>query len=77
MQILHISDVEVRETKMMGTSPIIIFMVYAFILSLNLIASIFNTSLVQTIADIDDPLMWNCHSSKHSRSIVYVTEMVQ
>lgn len=24
MQILHISDVEVRETKMMGTSPIII-----------------------------------------------------
>ena len=27
MQILHISDVEVRETKMMGNSPIIIFVV--------------------------------------------------
>jgi len=45
MQILHISDVEVRETKMMGTSPIIIFMVYAFILSL------FQTQQVYCVRD--------------------------
>lgn len=30
LQILHISDVEVRETKMMGDSPIIILAVSIF-----------------------------------------------
>jgi len=33
MQILHVSDVDVRETKMMGSSPVIIVMVCNLLLS--------------------------------------------
>ena len=32
MQILHVSEVEVRETKMMGSSPVIIVMVCKLLL---------------------------------------------
>lgn len=47
LQILHISDVEVRETKMMGTSPIIILMVCTFEINLNVLHFFFLSTWLQ------------------------------
>ncbi|KAI8570923.1 hypothetical protein RHMOL_Rhmol01G0076800 [Rhododendron molle] len=61
MQILHISDVEVRGTKMMGDTPRIIVAVGT---------STLNSSLLNQRSLL-------IHSSKPSRSIVYVIDLVQ
>lgn len=72
VQILHISDVEVRETKLMGDSPIIIVMVGIFYVFLNYKCCKQADSLIVTT------LFHELYcSSEHSKSIVYVIKMVQ
>ena len=75
LQILHVSDVEVRETKMMGTSPIIIVAVW-FSSSAS-IAFFLDFKLKVFQAHAGGLCPFNVHSFKHSRSTAYVIERVK
>ncbi|KAG5528868.1 hypothetical protein RHGRI_029506 [Rhododendron griersonianum] len=67
--ILHIADVEVRGTKMMGDTPRIIVVVGT------IGTSTLSSSFLEPKGFIDSTL--NCHSSKPNKSIVYVIDLVQ
>ncbi|KAE9454372.1 hypothetical protein C3L33_13723, partial [Rhododendron williamsianum] len=69
-KILRISDVELRETKMMGDTPIII------VAAGTIGTSAVNSSFLEPKDFIDGSTL-NCHSSEPNRSIVYVIDLVQ
>lgn len=73
-QILHISDVEVRETKMMGNTPIIIVAVRSDSLYGSIVLDFV---FVAGRNDANASFLLNFYSSKHSRCTAYAMRMDQ